>query len=517
MKKLQLKNFRSIRDSGEIEIKPITVLLGKNSCGKSSFIRMFPLIKQSLEKNRQDPLLWFGDYVDFGSFEEVLPKGQTEEKDLTIAFDMDLLKNDEDVRYYRNLGTFKYFKHLNLQKTENMSVHVIIHFKQKHISSYTVKFLNQEVSVKINNNEIEQCVINDDYNLNLDCYTLHDSSKYLLPNILYVRKGKDEFVRYFDAQEDELKPIKNIFMRELGVKLKEETFDTYIGKLIKIQSQKTLLDNLKKLSGCAAVKKYFADKNCDDSLFKEINNLIVLIIVSSIIDQINIQIEDEFCNTFYLKPLRAQANRYYRVQGISVKSVDADGSNLPMVLYNMTGDQRKSFSDWCNEKLGLCFSIKKQEGHVSLMVKVGDDCEINLADTGYGYSQVLPIILQLWLVIERNKLDVKEKMHNNYTIVIEQPELHLHPAFQSKLMEVFVALVDLAKDSGNSIKIIFETHSEHMVNGLGRLISAKKIKKDDINIVLVSKENNISNFKQTCFDENGFIEEWPIGFMSPED
>lgn len=48
MEKIQIKNFRSIKDSGAIEIKPITVLLGKNSCGKSSFLRISPLLKPTL-------------------------------------------------------------------------------------------------------------------------------------------------------------------------------------------------------------------------------------------------------------------------------------------------------------------------------------------------------------------------------------------------------------------------------------------------------------------------------------
>ena len=65
---LCIKNLKSIKDSGIIELKPLNVLIGKNSSGKSSLLRVFPLMKQSYELNLSDPILWYGKYVDFGSF-----------------------------------------------------------------------------------------------------------------------------------------------------------------------------------------------------------------------------------------------------------------------------------------------------------------------------------------------------------------------------------------------------------------------------------------------------------------
>ena len=70
MLSIGVQNLRSLYNIDEIEIKPITVLLGKNSAGKSTFLRMFPLLKQSIEERTSEPILWYGDYVDFGDFEE---------------------------------------------------------------------------------------------------------------------------------------------------------------------------------------------------------------------------------------------------------------------------------------------------------------------------------------------------------------------------------------------------------------------------------------------------------------
>ena len=72
MKSVRIKNLKSIEDSGYVDIKPMTILIGKNSCGKSSFARVFPLMKQSVDTNLSSPVLWYGKDVDFGSFKNSL-------------------------------------------------------------------------------------------------------------------------------------------------------------------------------------------------------------------------------------------------------------------------------------------------------------------------------------------------------------------------------------------------------------------------------------------------------------
>lgn len=89
--KIQVKNVRSLKDTGEIELSPITLLLGENSSGKSTFLRLFPLIKQSITKRTDGPLLWAGDvddYVDFGSFEETVTNDGSNHMILTFSFSM---------------------------------------------------------------------------------------------------------------------------------------------------------------------------------------------------------------------------------------------------------------------------------------------------------------------------------------------------------------------------------------------------------------------------------------------
>lgn len=63
-----VQNLRNLGPMPTIALRPITILVGRNSAGKSTFLRSFALIRQSLEVRSSAPILWYGDYVDFGDF-----------------------------------------------------------------------------------------------------------------------------------------------------------------------------------------------------------------------------------------------------------------------------------------------------------------------------------------------------------------------------------------------------------------------------------------------------------------
>ena len=85
MKALSIRNLRSISDSGYIELKPLTIVLGTNSSGKSTFLRTFPLLKQSISVKTESPVLWYGNYVDFGEFSDVI-SDQNSDGNVVLSF-----------------------------------------------------------------------------------------------------------------------------------------------------------------------------------------------------------------------------------------------------------------------------------------------------------------------------------------------------------------------------------------------------------------------------------------------
>ena len=92
MNYIRLKNIRSFVDTGKIELAPLTVLLGKNSSGKSTFLRMFPLFKQSWNNKNVGALALYGDCVDFGDFDSIMTT-DAKSKFIGIEFNIEIGPN----------------------------------------------------------------------------------------------------------------------------------------------------------------------------------------------------------------------------------------------------------------------------------------------------------------------------------------------------------------------------------------------------------------------------------------
>ena len=97
MKSIALKKFRNLVSTGSIDLKPITLLVGANGSGKSSFLRFFPLIRQSVASRVAGSILWYSeDFVDFGSFRETINCHDTRQS-MSFSFDFGL---DIDETYF---------------------------------------------------------------------------------------------------------------------------------------------------------------------------------------------------------------------------------------------------------------------------------------------------------------------------------------------------------------------------------------------------------------------------------
>ncbi|MBQ7992127.1 MAG: AAA family ATPase [Solobacterium sp.] len=74
MKSFRLRNVRSFKDSGTIELKPLTIFVGKNSCGKSSLLRFPAVLSQTADQTNNSPITLNGSLIDFGNFKDVVYK-----------------------------------------------------------------------------------------------------------------------------------------------------------------------------------------------------------------------------------------------------------------------------------------------------------------------------------------------------------------------------------------------------------------------------------------------------------
>jgi hypothetical protein len=118
-------------------------------------------------------------------------------------------------------------------------------------------------------------------------------------------------------------------------------------------------------------------------------------------------------------------------------------------------------------------------------------------DVGIGISQVLPVLVLAY--------GSQDKL-----LAMEQPEIHLHPALQAELGDVFIEAA--LGDRQNTF--ILETHSEHLILRLMRRIREGKVSPDDVGVIFVEPLARGSRFIELRIDEEGdFIDEWPGGFF----
>lgn len=101
---------------------------------------------------------------------------------------------------------------------------------------------------------------------------------------------------------------------------------------------------------------------------------------------------------------------------------------------------------------------------------------------------------------------------DNETIIIEEPENKIHPKIQGNLIETITEIIE-----NNNNKVIIETHSEHFILRIQKLIREKKIKPDlvAINYVYLDEDGQGSRVDNMYLDDKGnFSNKWRHGFFS---
>lgn len=193
-----------------------------------------------------------------------------------------------------------------------------------------------------------------------------------------------------------------------------------------------------------------------------------------------------------------------------------------MYLNSLSDDKMKAFNKWLDSTFHFEIGVKKSEGHVEMIIHDGHRKDRNLVDVGFGYTQILPILTIIWKSIydseiHRSRMDSMMPI----TIAIEQPELHLHPRFQAFFANMLAKVIAECKKRKLKIRIIIETHSEVIVNRIGLLIANKtsELKAEDVNVVLFdAQETEPSTIvRSTTYSDDGFLLDWPYGFLSDED
>ena len=513
---IRIENLRSLKDTGFIDLKKINILLGANSSGKSTFLRSFPLFTQSVKKNLRGPISWFDDsYVDFGDYQTA--KNKYVDKDEYIRFSYLIHGPFSDLFYWRH-SPF-YFRY-NQKQISNLYVTVSLNNDSKgtFVNQIEIRLSGNIYRFLIPSREDVFCFQVNDGHLFYDAnwQWRHVSDRHILPSLFPVKSVDDEpFVMSYE------KTIYDYAKRFCDIRFKNLERLRPLITLWNVDKKK-YLKNLIEKTGIQSFSKTAKTWSTESKEFLHIYNSAAFISVFNYLSVIDNELYLFYYCSDYIAPIRAEANRYYRSQGLQVNNIDSFGRNLQEFISSLTQKQKKSYNDYTKKLLGITVDTKTIAGHYSIVLK-NENGEFNMTDVGYGYSQIIPILTKLWFDSETNRQDnyryfYYEPEGVNLTLM-EQPELHLHPALQAKIADAFIELVTKEGEDVIPQRLMVETHSPTIVNRIGRRIREGKISSEDVNVILFQKDKDQRNTiaRQICYDDKGQLKDWPFGFFDPED
>ncbi|MGO9313772.1 MAG: AAA family ATPase [Syntrophobacteraceae bacterium] len=513
MRSLRVQNLRSILDSGRVEIKPITLLVGKNGSGKSTFARLFPLLRQSIESRTRGPVLWFGEYIDFGGFSNaVRVRSQEREIILEFAHRMNFQERHRRPSMFRS----------PIDTTISMTLAFDSREDKTFIKHLYLRLNDDICTIDANSSGVVtrlQCnstVLMDNPNdlllSGVSCIIPHLES----PESRHSQMLTLEYIRYYHYYDlPSASPFISISRPLFHKSASDHTIMKFF-RSFKYSNINEFFANMKSFKeGGKVYAQHVASLSTYDSKVIQLRDSYIATLLPFLLSSL----DDYFTNIAqqitYIGPVRATAQRFYRTQELAVDRIDYKGQNMAEFLRSLTEGEKNRFKKWTLENLDFEVHTKKIGDHIEIKLsEAGSKIDYNLADSGFGFSQILPIVAQLWAMIDRSRSTRGTPM----IFYIEQPELHLHPNYQAKVADTLIISILESKKSELDIRLIVETHSETIVNRIGNQIAAGRLKNDDVNVVLFEKENPDSDtfLRFVSYDENGYLINWPYGFFEPD-
>ncbi|MDE0262959.1 MAG: DUF3696 domain-containing protein [Bryobacterales bacterium] len=240
---------------------------------------------------------------------------------------------------------------------------------------------------------------------------------------------------------------------------------------------------------------------------------------ADILNTFEIEYESLMDRIFYLGPLREYPRREYSWAGTAPSDVGIRGERTVEAILAATNNgetrslgprkRRKPFqamiAHWLKE-LGLvnAFEIHEvAEGSNLYRTSVTThrkSSHVMLSDIGVGVSQVLPALVLLYYVPEGS------------IVLLEQPEIHLHPSVQSGLADLILAVAKTRQ-----LQVIVESHSEHLLRRLQRRVAEDTVASEDVRLYFASMSTDgAAQLHDLRINQYGEIMNWPENFFGNE-
>ncbi|WP_223226434.1 DUF3696 domain-containing protein [Sporomusa sp. GT1] len=214
----------------------------------------------------------------------------------------------------------------------------------------------------------------------------------------------------------------------------------------------------------------------------------------------------------YIGPLREAPARKYIFDN-EIVDIGIRGENAPYIFATEDYLTKRANIIYESDKLDIRRMDRSFREQVVMWLKylgiqnlrLGNNDEIislhidndNIADVGFGVSQALPIIIE------------GVRLNKDSMLILEQPEIHLHPKMQMRIADFFIVMALSGK------QLIIETHSDHMINRIVRRImeDERNNLSNLINIYFVSQQDRESMIEKIKIDKIKGIISWPEDFF----
>jgi predicted ATPase len=227
-----------------------------------------------------------------------------------------------------------------------------------------------------------------------------------------------------------------------------------------------------------------------------------------------LEFEKLMASIYYLGPLREDPKRQYIWGGAQPQDVGQRGERVVDAMLAARARNQKVrlghrrlahletyVAEWLR-RLELISSFRVvpvSEGSNLYQVLVRRSvttAEVLLTDVGFGISQILPVIVLCFYVPEGS------------VVILEQPEIHLHPAVQAGLADVLIDAIKLRR-----IQVLVESHSEHLLQRLQRRIAEEQLDAENVALYFCEPVGDHNRLTPLRVNKLGFISNWPQGFF----
>ena len=533
---ITIENFKGIKNPVKVNFNPITLLFGPNSAGKSTIVQALHYALEIFERHNLDPdrTSIGGKAVDLGGFETLVYNHDVSQS-IRLKIELDL--QDEDLPQY-----FDGYEDMGLSQ-----------FSDKQIGEIPMQAVSAAVEVSIRwNQQLNRPVL---FQYKVEMNGVH------LATIETTDDGKQVFL-------SKINPINPVFLENIRPDealciidrffVEESTGEDEFEKLGPIFP--ALMTNFKMEKGVAGLTQpigiagagtalpqwgralqFHGPVWADDTDRIDEGNL--LMCLSALIVGPGELVRDGLKKMCYIGPIREIPPRNFTPEKSPDPSRWASGLKGWDILYTAEKGFVERLNRWLNQEdrlnAGYSIEVKRfreigEDDPISVFINEGvgleemdiiqtrmseipvksrvsireekTGIELMPQDVGIGISQTLPVII--------GALHIKEGL-----LAIEQPELHIHPALQVALGDLFIS-----RSRESQVCFLLETHSEHLMlrflrrireTDEGNLPPGKDpLRPDQLAVYYVEQgKTGVSAIPIRISEDGEFIDRWPKGFF----